>query len=658
MNRICSLLVCVLITVATLSAQNASPLDQAAAAAGNGQAAEAAQMYRKVLEQEPQNVRALSALSELLQAEGKWREAVPLLEQLVKLEPENSAALYQLGRMRSWQSGGRNDALDLLRRACETSKGEVEPCSAYAEILSWGEGTRAQAIQKLHDTLAAHPDAVSTRIKLAQILSWNDATRTQSLDVFDQGLARDSSNLELLIASAEVLSWRSMTRAEALKRYERVLQLSPDEPRALTGKASLLKWQNRSEEALELYRRVLAKDPHNSAALRGEAEIMNWKGQYVEARALAEQAHAGAPSDTQASLELARAYIGLQRFSQARQAIADVSGNPNPDFDDVRNDIRRGLGTYLEFGYAFRQQPSHASTNLEFHRFDVSLSTPVGQSSRATFVYQPTLYTNFVQDFNSNYFAAGLDSSISDRVSTHAQVGAQVFQNVPVNVDGSLGLTFKPISSTVLKFNFQRQAVEESLLSTRGQIAGGMFFGQVFSNLADIGISYSNAQYKLDFGLDYTDGVYTGRNLDPNRRYSVEAQAGRSLLGDQPYVRLGYYGNYTSFDHDADIQTGLPLSPSIGGYFSPTRYLLNQGVLTVAHRFGKRVQWGMSGAAGVQNVENSTSSFGNAAFASSFETHLMWRISPMNDLRLGYDYLNVFNAFERNLFRFSWRHYF
>ncbi|HEV1994436.1 MAG TPA: tetratricopeptide repeat protein [Candidatus Acidoferrum sp.] len=637
------------------SAQGTATLDRAAAAAAAGRTNEAIQMYRALLEQDPQNAAALSSLSDLLEADGKWREAMPLLERLVKLEPQNSTALYRLGRMKSWQPGGHDEALELLRRACKTSKGDVEICGAYAEILSWGQETRAEAVTNLEAIVSANPDASSVRIRLARILSWNDATRARALALFDNGLQRDPKNIELLLVSAEVLSWRSASRGEALARCERVLKLDPDNLRALNGKAQLIAWQNRTGEALELYRRVLAKDPNNSAALRGEAEILNWKGRFVEARTLAQQAHTGAPSDTRASLELARANIGLQRFAQARQAIADVSGNPTPDFADVRQQIQRGLGTYVEFGYAFRQEPAN---NLEFHRFSAAVSTTLGPSNRVTFLYQPTLFDNHLQGTNSNYFGASLDSTLSDRVTTHEQAGAEVFRNVPVNVDGGVGLSFRPISSTTLKFNFQRQPVEESLLSTNGQNFGGVFFGQVYSNLGDVGISYNNAAHKYDFSLDYTDGVYTGRNLASNRRFSVDSQLGKSLRGDQPYVRVAYYVNYSSFNHDADVQPGQPLSRSTGGYFSPTRYLLNEGILTVGHRFSKTVQWGMSGAAGVQNVENNGSSFSNAQFASSFETHLFWRATPMNELTFSYAYLNVFNAFQRNLFRFAWRHYF
>lgn len=517
------------------------------------------------------------------------------------------------------------------------------------------QGVRGTELAQLQQAVASHPEDVGERLRLGQMLSWQGATRPQALQVFDQGLQRDPDNVELLVASAEVLAWSHSTRPDALVRYDRVLKINPDEPRALNGKAQLLAWQGQTPEALQLYQHVLARDPQNPVALRGQAEILNWRGHYSEARSLAEKAHSLAPSYDLAELELARANVGLQKYGDARQAISGVNGGGNPDFDDVRHEINRGLGTYLDLGYAFRQQPNHAVDNVEYHRFTAALSMPAGMSSRFTVLFQPTLYDNQVHGFNSNYFGASLDSTVSDRVSTHLQLGAEAFPNSPVNMDAAAGVNFKVIPSTTLKFNFTRQPVQESLLSIEGEKFSGVFFGQVYSNLADLGVSYS--AHRFDLGLDYTDGVYSGRNLDGNRRYSFDFQAGTPLHRDQPYVRVGYYGNYTSFDHDADF-TGGPQTSQIGGYFSPTRFLLNEGVLTVSHRFSKNVNWGMSGGAGSQNVESNTSSFSNAQFASNFETHLFWRVNQTNEVRLGYDYLNVFNAFQRNLFRFSWRHYF
>src|SRR5437016_3150729 len=645
-------------SVAAAPFQADAALQLARAEAKAGRTDFAIQRYRALLEQEPQNIDALSDLAYLLEAKAKWPEAVPLLERLVKLQPHDSLALYHLGRMKSWQPEGRGPALGYLDRACEESNHNPEYCSAYADVLGWSQETRAKAVAALQATLAAHPDSVVSRVRLAQMLSWNEVTRPQSLQIFDEGLRLDPGNLELLVTSAEVLAWNHSTRSEALSRYERALQKSPEEPRALLGKAQLLAWQNRSNEALELYRKILARDSQNAGALRGEAEILNWKGHFVEARALAQQAEAKEPSDERARLELARADIGLKKFTEARDAIAGLSEPAIPGINDARQEIRRGLGTYIEVGYVHRLENA-----LGFDRFNVALSTRLGAANRITFTYQPTLYDPQQQQaFNTSYFGTSLDSAISDRLTTHVSAGAEVFQNAPVNVDGSLRLRYKILPSTTFKISLDRQGVEESLLSLRGEntlglFSGTMFLGQVRSNLADLGISYENAAHHFDFGVDYTDGLYTGRNLDSNRRWTVETQLGKSLRSDRPFIRLGYYGNFTRFAHDADIQSGQPFSALTGGYFSPTRFWLNQGVLNLSHRFSKTVEWGATGAAGVQNVETLGSSFSNTQFASSFESHLSWRATPMNEFRFTYEYLNVFNAFQRNLFRFAWRHY-
>jgi tetratricopeptide (TPR) repeat protein len=651
-------LVCIMVTCAGLSAiaQNNPALDEAAAMAASGRASEAVDLYRGLLQREPDNVQALMEVSVLLESKGQWREAVPFLEHLVQLEPKNAAALYRLGRMESWQSAERGqDATTLLRRACDASDHVPEYCDAYADLLSWKQETRAEAVSRLRETLSAHPDSVPTRIKLGQLLSWNNVTRPEAMQIFDQGLQLAPHNTDLLLASAEVLSWRSATWSDAMRRYDRMLAENANDVRALTGKAQLLVWQNHSSDAMALYQLALAVDPKNPAALRGKAEILNRQGLFVQARSLAEQAHEAAPTDERANLELARANIGLQKFSAARDALSVVTDNPAPDFNEARQDVHRGLGTYMDFGFELRK----AHHNVDYDRFDVAVSSPLGDASRITFAYQPTLFAAQQQNFNTSHFETTLNSQITDRLTTHFEIGAEVFQNAPVAMDGGFNASFKPISSTTLHAGFERQPVEESLLATRGQDLGnGVFLGQVRSNVADLGISYYNNAHKFDSYLNYNDGVYTGHDLESNRRYGVDAGMGKSVRSDKPYIRLGYSMTYLSFDHDADVQTGQPLTSLTGGYFSPTRFLVNQAVLTFSHNFNKKLEWGANGAAGVQNVETSTASFSNTQFASSFETHVFWRLTPMNEIRLNYQYLNVFNSFERNLYRFQCRHYF
>jgi len=641
---------------AQTGANTVPTLDQAGAAAETGRRAEAIEMYRAILQREPDNAVALGSISDLLQAKGNWRDAAPFLEKLVVVRPHDAPALYQLGRIKSWQKENRAQALDLLHRACEESGHNPEYCTTYGDALSWRQENREEAIHQLQAVVDGHPEQMTARVKLAQVLSWATATRPRALQLFEEGLRRDPENKELLMASAEVLSWSRATRSEALARYDRVLERYPDEPRALTGKAQLLSWQDRSQEALDIYRRVLAKDPANTAALQGAADILTWKGRYKEARELAQLAHAAEPSSAAVALTLARADIGLKKYADARSAIGSITGTPSPEYDQARQEIRRGMGTYIETGSSMRAEQGEQ----DFYRFYTLLSTQAGPANRVTFIYQPTLWDARERRFNSSYFGANLDSEISDSLSTHFQFGSDVFNNVPVNYDGGASVRYKPSPSTTLKFAFDREPVDESLLSTRGDSVAGELAGQVRSNLGGVGFSYENAAHKYDFSLGYVDGVYTGRALDSNRRYSLQGQIGKELRSQGPYLRLAYGVDYTSFDHDADFQDGHVVVPGVtGGYFSPTRFLLNEGILSASHRFSDRLHWNASVTAGVQNVETGLiDKFTDTQFASSFATNVYWRVASTDELRFGYEYLDVYSAFKRNLFRFSWRHYF
>lgn len=635
-------------------AQQPSVLEQARSEAAAGHFDRAAGLYRQVLQTQPDSAEALGGLADAFESSGRWREAIPLLNRLVLLHPGNAARLFQLGRMESWQAGTRGRGLELLKRAADLEPANPDYQAGYAEVLSWESDQRPEAVRVLRGVLTVRPNHVASIGRLAEILSWSEASRPEAARLFERGLQLDPQNEGMLVNYAEMLSWDHASRPQAMKYFERALAQNSRNAQALTGEARLLAWSGRSQQALALYDKALSLDVSDPAALRGKAEILNWRGEHDQALGLLARAHIAEPNDSRTLLEMARADYGLGHYAEAKTELAQVQGVPGSEYEDLQRGVNHALGSYFQLGYGLRRN----RRRLDYDRLEAMVSTPLGEANRVSIFYRPTLYRTSALDFNSNYYGLALDSQPTERLSTHAQVAGESYIGVPPQIDGTFDLRFHAWPSLEFDAGFERAAVEDTLLSTRGATFDGLFLGQVRSNLGSLRANYSNAKHHYDFGVRYADGVYTGRGLASNRRWGVDADLGKSLHSYHPYVRLAYQFSYISFDHDADFQLGQAPPRVTGGYFSPTRYFLNSGAIFLSHDFSRRVKWDAGGTLGAQNSETTTSSVSDAHFASSFSTHVLWNVYPQGDLRIGYDFLNVFNAFHRHLVLVTWRHYF
>jgi tetratricopeptide (TPR) repeat protein len=627
--------------------QSSPSLQQARSQFDDRNYKEAAGLYRSAVTAEPDNEEALSGLVDSLEALGDWRGALPALEHLVTLEPSNARRIDQLGRFQSWAGDSR--AVETLSRACSMDKSKPQYCTDYAGVLVWNPETRPQAIAQLRSVLAASPNYVPAIARLAEALSWDKSTRGEAAKLFQAGLNVEPQNLDLLNSYAEMLSYDRAQRELALSMYTHVLSIDPDNQRALTGKAQLLAWSGHSAEAMDVYDRLLSVNPENVAALRGKAQILNWRGHYADAYDLLERARTYAPADPQIAAELARAQLGMQRYRDAQQIVSTLPRLS--DFDDVRGELARAVGRWTETGVAFRRN----GNNLNYDQATVASSTMVGSANRLLLQFAPGLYSSGPTNFSSNDYAAQFDSRIGDRLSLQTAAASETYPGISPEFTGGMQARVRLNSSMDLQTGFHRSAVDDTLLSLRGVETPGGLTGQVTANLFNVGASFRNSRHGFDGSLTYTDGLYLGSGLDTNRRWALEGNFGKAIHGT-PYLRLAYGFAYSQFQYDADAP--VPLPNQSGGYFSPTRYLLNYAGLTVAHKFNRRLEIEATGTAGAQNAQTSTTAFGDAAFAGTFSGRLLWRVTPRDEIRAHYEYLNVFNAFHRHLPGISWRHYF
>src|SRR5258708_29874327 len=98
------------------------------------------------------------------------------------------------------------------------------------------------------------------------------------------------------------------------------------------------------------------------------------------------------------------------------------------------------------------------------------VSTRLGSSNRIGLLYQPTFFRTQQQDFHFNYFAVMLDSEPSEKLNTHAEIDGEEYFGAPAQADGTLDLRYPVRPSVQFQAYAQREIVDESLLSTRGEL--------------------------------------------------------------------------------------------------------------------------------------------------------------------------------------------
>ncbi len=692
-------------------------LVKARAEAAAGHFSQAAELYRQVLKVRPQDTDALGGLVDALERSGGWREAMPYLQQLVEFDPQNARRIFQLGQWTSWTASGRAQALTLLKRATELNPSEPLYKAGYAEVLGRDASQRPTAIAITRQTVALDPSAASARrllakllaaegrrdealrtlqpasdtddilalgeveqstghgrealaafrrahaadpnnleaiTRLAERLSWRDETQDEAGRLFELGLRLDPSNQELLVDYGNMLSWSGRSRTRALQLYERALALDPNNADALAGKANLLAWNGRTKEALALFDRALAADPQNVPALRGKGEALTWKGRYAEATPLLTRAAQLWPEDSLTKLRLARAELGQRHFDEARAAFGRVASTSDPDYSEVRGEIREMFGTWMETGLAVRRNRDQ----MNYYRPITRFSTPVG-GERFTLGYRPTWYQGTSGDFNANYFYSAFDSDLAHTVTLHADAGANTYSGRPTQMDGGLELRFQPHPALSIKTGFRREAEDETLRSAYGETdpGSGLFLGPIFSNIGSLSGTYTNHRYGLEIGGGYNDGLYTGKTHDSNRRRGADFSVAKTLRASRPYLNISYGIVWLGWEYDASFAPGAGPLRQAGDYWSPRRFLLHYGALNFSHPLGKSVRLEAGGSLGAQSVTNFWGD-GGRQFSYTFNSRLVWRAGARDELRIGYDLLNVYNAYRRSLPSITWRHYF
>jgi len=234
-----------------------------------GNAAEAERVCARSMERDPGGLVLWELRANALLLQGKYEEAVDLLESLRRLGKAGPEAMRTLGDLH-FRDGDFGEAA----RAYESSFAGREPDAedSYRLALALfesGEGKRALAwCLRFMNTEPAELRGFLLRAKI--LARENDAKK--AMDAYQKALEMDPSTGEAVLGIAG-LSLVAGDMPEARRRYRRLVSMEGFEAKGYAGLAEVAIREERYEEALESLDRALEYDPGNSAVYHLVVEL-------------------------------------------------------------------------------------------------------------------------------------------------------------------------------------------------------------------------------------------------------------------------------------------------------------------------------------------------------------------------------------------------
>lgn len=212
---------------------------------GAGRPHDAVQLFRQVLEADPNNADAYYRLSGVLVQLGRLDEATQSLRRCQELAPRSDRVHNNLGCVLE-QQGRLEEAETCFRRAIELNADYAMARCNLGNVLQ-KQARLDEAVYCYRQVLASNPAFTDVHFNLGQAL--------QAQGSLDQAVAA----------------------------YRRVLELEPDHVGALLNLGNVLREQRKSEEAIECCRRILKLAPTHAESLNNLALALQASGLFDEA---------------------------------------------------------------------------------------------------------------------------------------------------------------------------------------------------------------------------------------------------------------------------------------------------------------------------------------------------------------------------------------
>jgi protein O-GlcNAc transferase len=295
-------------------------LQQAIAAHRRGALADAASLYRRVLEAAPTNNVACTNLAVIATAAGDFTEAETMFRRAVDLKPDTAEAHYNLGFILQEQ-GKLDAAIEVYRRAL-VLRPDMPQAYINLGVALQHQGKLDDAVAAFRQAIARNPKHTDAYFNLGAVLRLQGfvdeaAAAYTRVIALDPNHAAARNNLALILSEAGELGaaddllrqavrrWPDYAEGhnnlgallldqgrpqEALDALQAALRLKPDYPEAYLNTGNALRELGSLGEAIAAYRRAIELRPTYSEALAQlvyhRARACDWSDAAAEAALL------------------------------------------------------------------------------------------------------------------------------------------------------------------------------------------------------------------------------------------------------------------------------------------------------------------------------------------------------------------------------------
>ena len=256
--------------------------------------------------------------AKLAAADGRYDEALTLLDKVIQKNPDNPVLLYEHA-MVLIDASRIDRAESELRRVTELNPEFYDAQRVLGRLLldrSNGDRTRVdEALKHLQAAFKLNGDDLSTGVTISQLLVSTGRT-AEAERILALLLERVPDQRAINYNYAQVLT--KLGRGNESRKYlERVLELDPTFGPAVLQLIDIYQKENEWERAAELLQPLIADDPINLDLQRQQAFFYLRGGQADKALTSFKALVAADPKDTRSQFYLAESLSDLERFEEA-----------------------------------------------------------------------------------------------------------------------------------------------------------------------------------------------------------------------------------------------------------------------------------------------------------------------------------------------------